>query len=84
MFQDMLKISFKSARKPNDILKGAKTFFRQEGLKADQEDDWSIGFRDTAGYVSVDVTHEGEVSVETVGWEKSVKQFAERYRSAIA
>ena len=76
----MLKLSFKSSKKPQEILLGAETFFVEQGLRTVEKEESSIGFQNTAGYVRVDVSHQSEVTVETAEWEHQVKQFAERYK----
>ena len=76
----MLKISFQSSKKPNEVLEGAESFFVEKGLKTDEKDESSIGFQSNEGYVRLNVTHQSEVTIETVEWENQVKQFAERYK----
>ena len=76
----MLKISFKSSKKPQEILLGAERFFVEQGLKTVEKEESAIGFQNAAGYVRVDVTHQSEVTVETSEWERQVKQFVERYK----
>ena len=73
----MLKISFKSSKKPNQILRAAETFFVRQGLRKVSKEGSFIGFQNAAGYVRLNVTHQSEVIVETVGLEDKVKQFAE-------
>ena len=45
----MLKISFKSSKKPREILEGAETFFVEQGLMTVEKEDSSIGFQNTRG-----------------------------------
>jgi len=79
----MLQLSFMSSKRPEDILLGAEAFFVQQGLKTVEKNDTSIGFQsgqNGVGFVRVNVTHLGGVTVETVKWEQQVRQFAELYK----
>lgn len=76
----MLKISFKTSRKADWLLREAETFFIGQGMNKTGADDTSVSFVSTAGYVNVNVTHQGEVMVETSEWENQVKKFAALYR----
>lgn len=73
----MLKISFKSSKKPDQILRVAETFFVRQGLRKVRKEGSLIDFKSSAGYVRLNVTHQSEVIVETVGLEDTVKQFIE-------
>jgi len=76
----MLKMSFKSSRKPDQIIQDAEVFFGRRGLKPALKRDVSVRFESDRGFVDIEVTHQSEVTVETGNLEPLVKQFAEQVK----
>jgi hypothetical protein len=76
----MLKISFKSSRKPTHILNEAKFFFERQGLKPTLKQENRIRFENNRGHVSLEVTHQSEVTVETENFDQLVKEFADQVK----
>lgn len=74
----MLKVSFTTSRKRDDILNEAESFFNKNGLSTTEKGDCCLTMEGGGGYVRVDVVEneKNEVTVETREWDYQVKQFA--------
>lgn len=78
----MLKLSFKTSKRRDEIINEAESFFKEKGLVTKEKGDCCIHMEGGGGYVRVDVVDDGEreVTLETREWEYQVKQFAAQHR----
>jgi hypothetical protein len=78
----LLKLSFKTAEEPVEILNEAEVFFRERGLRVKEKGSCTLNLEGGGGYVRVDIFDNGasEVTIETREWESSVKEFATRHK----
>lgn len=77
----MLKLSFKTSKKRDEIINQAESFFKEKGLVTKEKGDCCVHMEGGGGYVRVDVVDDGEreVTLETREFEYQVKQFAAQH-----
>ncbi len=77
----MLKLSFRTSKKSQDIIGEAESFFRDKGLEAKEKGDCCLQMEGGGGYVRIDTVEnkDTEVTLETREWDYQVKQFAEHH-----
>jgi hypothetical protein len=77
----MLKISFKTSKKREQIVNEAEKFFKEKGLITKEKGDCCPQMEGGGGYVRLDIAEndKNEVTLETREWEYQVKQFIEQH-----
>ncbi len=77
----MLRLSFRTSKKSQDIIEDCEKFFQDKGLETKERGDCCLQMEGGGGYVRVDVVEnkDREVILEAREWDYQVKQFAEQY-----
>jgi hypothetical protein len=77
----MLKISFRTSKKREQIVNEAEKFFKEKGLITKEKGDCCLQMEGGGGYVRLDIAEndKNEVTLETREWEYQVKQFIEQH-----
>ena len=77
----IIRLSFKTSQKSEEIIESAEQFFLNMGLKVIEKGDCCINFEGGGGYINVTVSENDVTEVELVGreWEYQMKEFAEEY-----
>ena len=77
----MLRLSFRTSKKNQDIIREAEGFFQNKGLETKEKGDCCLQMEGGGGYVRVDIVEakEREVILETREWEYQVKEFVEHH-----
>jgi len=78
----LLRLSFKTSKRREEIVNEAESFFNERGLVTKEKGDCCVHMEGGGGYVRLDVVDNGEreVTLETREWEYQVKQFAAQQR----
>lgn len=77
----LISLSFKTSKKPKEILDEAEQYFIAEGLKVKEKDECCLRLEGAGGYVSVSVSEKEttEVNLEGREWDYQIKKFVERF-----
>ena len=79
----MLRLSFQTAKRSDEVLSDAEEFFQKQGLDTCERAADSVQLENGGGYVRVQVANgeqDGrEVTLLTQEWEYQVKEFAAQY-----
>ncbi len=77
----IIRMSFKTSLKTEEIIDSAEQFFRNVGLKVKEKGYCCINFEGGGGYINVTISNNDATEVELVGreWEYQIKKFAEKY-----
>jgi len=77
----LLKLSFKSSKRKEQVLEDAERYFKEIGLVTREKGDCCIHMEGGGGYVRVGIVENDkmEVTLETREWDYQVRQFVQLY-----